>query len=69
MKKKVQRKRTRPNYMQREFWNSVKGMSGGQWGEGFVSGVISFTRFMNRRHAIIVYILPSKPSKKTKPKK
>lgn len=49
------KKRTRPNYMQKEFWKSVKGMDGGQWGEGFVKGVVAFTRFMNKKQSIIEY--------------
>ena len=56
--------RTRPNYAPRDFWNSINGMSGGQWGEGFVAGVAAFTRYLNRRRAIIT-LLPNKRSKIT----
>jgi hypothetical protein len=50
---KIVRVRTRPNFAQREFWKSIRGLGGGQWGEGFVFGVVAFTRFLNKRRAII----------------
>ena len=63
-RKKVVKVRTRPNFMQRDFWNSINGLGGGQWGDGFVAGAIAFTRFMNRRKAIITYTLAQKSTKK-----
>lgn len=63
-RKKLKKVKTRPNYLQRDFWNSVNGLGGGQWGDGFVAGVIALTRFMNRKKAIIEISYPSQRSKK-----
>lgn len=58
--KKVKVVRTRPNYAQQEFLNTIQGTGGGQWGAGFFEGVAAFTRFLNTRRAVINYSPPKK---------
>lgn len=52
-KTKTKKIRTRPNFAQRDFWNSTEGIGGGQWGDGFIVGVRAFVKYLNRRQAVI----------------